>query len=228
MKKLIFVLLPALVLLGGCNKRDSYTYSGIEAGTLGGGVFTTDNGTEMTVVGNEEKYDVTTTRRVLVSYETHPITDPAHIDIDLKGLLDAGILRPVPVRSLPTDPSGSPLQVNDAWFSDEYLNILATFEGEEPDKHTFTASYTADEKSIFIRLDHDGSQDATAGNTPLSIFLCIPIHDSAAAFDQYAESQSQKPTHPIPVLLQWTAHTLEGGPLTLQERKGSYLPPVVN
>ena len=228
MKKLIFVLLPALVLLGGCNKRDSYTYSGIEAGTLGGGVFTTDNGTEMAVVGNEEKYDVTTTRRVLVSYETHPITDPAHIDIDLKGLLDAGILRPVHVRSLPTDPSGSPLQVNDAWFSDEYLNILATFDGKEPDKHTFTASYTADEKSIFIRLDHDGSQDATAGNTPLSIFLCIPMDEPVLSYEQYAQSLGKKPAYPAPVILQWSARTLEGGPLTLFERKGSYLPAQVN
>lgn len=228
MKKLILALLGALVLLGGCNKQDSYLYSGIEAGTIGGGVFTSDNGTKMTVVGNEGKYDVTSTRRVLIRYQTHPITDPSQIDIDLQGLMDAGILQPSHVRSLPADPAGTPLEVSDAWFSDAYLNILATFDGKEADKHTFDAAYTVDEKNLTFRLDHDGTQDTVSGNTPLSIFLCIPIHDPAVSFDQYAESQSQKPTHPIPVLLQWTAHTLEGGPLTLQERKGSYLPPVVN
>ena len=31
-----------------------------------------------------------------------------------------------------------------------------------------------------------------------------------------------------PVILQWSARTLEGGPLTLFERKGSYLPAQVN
>ena len=228
MRKLILLLLPVLALVAGCHKQDSYTYSGIEAGTISGGVFTSDGGTQMAVVSNAEKYDVSSTRRVLISYETEPVTDPGHISINLLGLLDAGILQPVHARSLPTDPTGFPLQVSDAWFSEKYLNILATFDGKEADKHTFGAAYTVDEKNLTFRLDHDGSQDTVSGNTPLSIFLCIPIHDPAVAFDQYAESQSQKPTHPIPVLLQWTAHTLEGGPLTLQERKGSYMPPVVN
>ena len=228
MKKLILALLSTLALLTGCNKQDSYLYSGIEAGTIGGGVFTSDNGTKMTVVGNEGKYDVTSTRRVLISYQTHPITDPTHIDIDLNGMLDAGILQPTHVRSLPADPTGTPLDVSDAWFSEAYLNILATFDGKEADKHGFDASYTVDEKNLTFRLDHDGSKDTASGNSPLSIFLCIPIQDPAAAFDQYVESHSLKPIHPIPVLLQWTARTLDGGPLTLQERKGSYMPSQVD
>ena len=224
MRKLILLLLPVLALAASCHKQDSYTYSGIEAGTIDTGVFMSDNGTRMTIVGNEEKYDVSSPRRVLISYETRPVTDPDHISIDILALLDAGIIHPVHARSLPSDPTGSPLQVSDAWFSDGYLNILATFEGKEPDKHFFGASYTADEKSITFRLDHDGDKDTVTGNTPLSIFLCIPMEEPARTFDNYVMSHSLKPIHPIPVLLQWTARTLEGGPLTLLERKGSYQP----
>ena len=225
MKRLILVLCSILVLAAGCKKQDSYTYSGIEAGTLGGGVFTSDNGTKMTVAGNEGKYDVSSTRRVLISYQTQPFTDPAHISIDLLGLLDAGILQPEHARSLPADPSGSPLEITDAWFSSEYLNILATFEGKDPEKHTFSAAYTAGEKGITIRLDHDDTQEETAGNSPMSVFLCVPMYEPALSYDQYAQSTALKPTYPIPVLLQWTSRTLDGGPLTLLERKGSYLPP---
>ena len=229
MKKLILALLPVLALLGGCNKQDSYLYSGIEAGTLGGGVFTSDNGTKMTVVGNEGKYDVSSTRRVLISYQTQPFTDPAHISIDLLGLRDAGILQPEHARSLPADPSGSPLEITDAWFSSEYLNILATFEGKDPEKHTFSAAYTADEKGLTLRIGHDGSQDTEAGNGTMTVFLCIPMYEPALSFDQYAQSTGQKPTRPIPVILQWTASTaIPEGPLTLQERKGSYQTPAVN
>ena len=228
MKKLILALLPALFLLGGCNKQDSYLYSGIEAGTLGGGVFTSDNGTRMTVVGNEDKFDVSSTRRVLISYQTHPITDPTHIEIDVHGLLDAGILTPEHARSLPEDATGSPCQVTDAWFSTEYLNLLVNFTGKEADKHTFSAAYTVDEKTITFRLSHDGSQDAESGNGTMTVFLCIPMYEPALSFDQFAQSTGQKPTRPIPVLLQWTAPTLEGGPLALHERKGSYQPRVDN
>ena len=92
MRKLIPVLLAALVFFAGCHKQDSYTYSGIEAGTLSAGIFTSDNGTQMAIVGNEGKYDVSSTRRVLISYETEPVTDPSRISINLLGLLDAGIL----------------------------------------------------------------------------------------------------------------------------------------
>ena len=225
MKRLILVLCSVLVLAGGCKKQDSYTYSGIEAGTLGGGVFTSDNGTKMTVVGNEGKYDVTSTRRVLISYQTQPFTDPAHISIDLLGLLDAGILQPEHARSLPADPSGSPLEITDAWFSSEYLNILATFEGKDPEKHTFSAAYTADEKGLTLRIGHDGFQDETTGTKPLSIFLCVPMYEPVLSLDQAAQAAGQKPVRPVPVLLQWTSYTMDGGPLTLLEKKGSYLPP---
>ena len=32
----------------------------------------------------------------------------------------------------------------------------------------------------------------------------------------------------MPVILQWSARTLEGGPLSLYEKKGSYTPPTSN
>ena len=229
MKKLILALIPALILAAGCNKLDTYSYSSIEAGTLSAGVFTTDNGTKMTVVGNEGKYDISSTRRVLISYQTHPFADPTHIDIDILGLLDAGILHPEHARSLPENPSGAPSQVTDAWFSNEYLNLLVNFSGKEADKHTFSAAYTVDEKELTFRLGHDDTQDTEAGKETMTIFLCIPMSDPALSFDQYAQSTGQKPTRPIPVILQWTASTaIPEGPLTLQERKGSYQPPVSN
>ena len=59
----------------------------------------------------------------------------------------------------------------------------------------------------------------------ISIFLCVPMYEPALSYDQYAQSTALKPVYPIPVILQWTSRTLDGGPLTLLERKGSYLPP---
>ena len=220
MKKLILILLPALVLWTGCHKQDSYTYSGIEAGTIASGTFTSDFGTQMTIVGNEGKYDVSSSRRVLIDYETQPVTDPGRVSIDLRGLLDASILQPVHVQSLPGDPTGFPLEVSGAWFSGRYLNILATYGGKEADKHSFTATYTIDQKGLTIRIDHDGSQDTDAGNGTMTVFLCIPMFDPELS-DRYAQS-SLKPIYPAPVILQWTSRTLDGGSLTLQERKGSY------
>jgi hypothetical protein len=227
MKKLILALLPALALLSACHKQESVTYSGIEAGTISAGVFTSDNGTVMTVVGNEAKYDVSSTRRVLISYTTHPVTDQNHIDIDLTGLLDAGILPPARVDILSEDPDGTALQVSDAWFSTDYLNILATFEGKEAPKHDFTADYTADEKGIVVRIHHDGSEDA-AGGSVLSCFLSIPVNEPMLSYEQCATAVGIKAPYPAPVTLQWTSTTLDGGPLTLYERKGSYTPPASN
>ena len=223
MKRLILTLLPALLLLGACNKLHTVTYTGIEAGTLAAGVFTSDSGTQMTVVGNEGKYDVTSSRRVLLSYESHPVTDPEHIEIDVKGLLDAGILPTHRVEAMSEDPDGTALQVSDAWFSKDYLNVLANFEGKDATLHTFTSTYTADEKGIVIRLSHEGSQDKGSG--ALSCFLCIPIYEPALTYDQIAKSVGIKTPYPADVTLQWTSTTLDGGPLTLYQRKGSYTPP---
>jgi hypothetical protein len=228
MKKLILALLPALTLLAACHKQGAATYSGIEAGTLSAGVFTSDNGTVMTVIGNEANYDVSSTRRVLISYQTHPVTDPNRIDIDLTGLLDAGILPPERVDAMSEDPDGTALQVSDAWFSKDYLNILATFEGKEAPKHDFTATYTVDTKGVVIRAHHDGSQDTAAAGSVLSCFLSIPVYEPLLSYEQEAQAQSLKPIYPAPFTLQWTSTTLDGGPLTLYERKGSYTPPSSN
>ena len=224
MKRLILGLLLPALLLAGCHKQNAVTYSGIEAGTLDCGVFTSDNGTRMTVVGNEQKYDVTSSRRVLISYETHPVTDTDHIDIDLLALLEAGILPADRVTALPEDPDGTALQVSDAWFGADYLNILITFAGEDPAKHAFTADYTADDKGIVFRLHHDGSQEST-GSKALSVFLSIPVYEPVLVYEQCALASGIKAPYPAPVTLQWTARTLDGGPLSVYDRQGSYTPP---
>ena len=86
MKKLnntISALAAVFLFLAGCTDKDSVRYSGLEAGNIASGIFTTDNGVEMDVVGNDGKFDVTTGRRVLVDYTTHSVSDSKHIDIQL-------------------------------------------------------------------------------------------------------------------------------------------------
>ena len=170
MKRLIRYILPvALLLLSACNKQDSVTYSGMEAGTMDSGVFTSDSSTKMTVVGNEGNYDVRSARRVLISFVTHPVTDPTHIDIDLTGLMDAAIVLPDPVESLPDDPDGSPVQVTDAWFSTSYLNILVSFPGVDAAKHTLSSTFTTGEDGVIVRLHHDASTDTASGDKVITL-----------------------------------------------------------
>lgn len=225
MKKLILALLVPLTLLGSCNKQDSLTYSGMEAGFLSSGIFTTDNGVRMTVVGNEENFDVSTSRRVLLSYETHPITDPGHIDIDILGLMQAIIREPFPIDALDDGPSGSPIDVNNAWFSGGYLNLVVTADGKDYNKHLCSANYTAGNDGIVIRLRHD-DYEQNSSESMISAFLSLPMDEPLLSYDHYAQSIGLKQPFPVNVTLQWTSQTLEGGPLTLYERKGSYSPPV--
>lgn len=217
MKRMILALLSGLFLLSGCHKSDSVIYSGIEAGHIASGVFTTDNGVRMTVVGNEAKLDVNTSRRVLVSYKTHPLTGEGAVDIDVNGIWDAGIIVPSPVEGLPQDPSGSPVQVTDAWFSAGYLNILATYPYDKLEQHETTAAYTVGTDGIRIRLQHEG----TVGNNQEDVFLCIPME---APVNAWREIQKPQAPFPVSVLLQWSWYALENGPLMLYERKGAYTP----
>lgn len=230
MKRLIFALLAgSLLLLAGCNNKDAVTYSGLEAGTLASGIFTSDGGTKMTVVGNDGQFDVSTTRRVLIQYKTHPVTDASHIDIDLLGLLDAGILHPDEVASMPDEPDGTPIQVSDAWFGGEYLNTLLSFAGDDASQHAIDATFLADENGITLRLHHDGSKDNASSSKVNSAFISVPIQDLLEAYEAYARSLGLKQAnYPMTLTLQWTERTLEGGPLTLYERKGSYAPRTSN
>ena len=231
MKRLIpHILLPVLLfLLPACSDGNYVIYSGMEAGTMDAGVFTSDENSKLNVVGNEGNYDVRTSRRVLISYETHQITDPNRIDIDLKGLLDAAIVLPDAVETLPEDPDGSAIQVTDAWFGGGYLNILISFPGTDASKHAITSSFNTGEDGVTLRLHHDASTDTAAGNMAISTFLSVPIYDLRQSYEAYALSQGLKQAeYPMPVILQWSARTLEGGPLTVYERKGSYTPPASN
>ena len=227
MKRLILTILLPVLLLCGCNKQDSVTYTGMEAGTMDSGVFTSDSETKMTVVGNEGNYDVRSARRVLISFQTHPVTDSNHIEIDLMGLLDAAIILPDEAASLPDDPDGSPIQVTDAWFSAQYLNILVSFPGVDASKHTLTSSFTTGEEGVFVRLHHDASTDTDADDKVISAFLSVPLYDLQQSYEAYARSQGLKQAnYPMPVTLQWSARILENGPLSIFERKGSYSPSV--
>ena len=227
MKRLIpSILLPILLfLLPSCSDGNYVIYSGMEAGMMDSGVFTSDENTKLNVVGNEGNYDVRSPRRVLISYETHQITDPNKIDIDLKGLLDAAIVLPDAVETLPEDPDGAAIQVTDAWFGGGYLNILISFPGTDASKHAITSSFNTGEDGVTLRLHHDASTDTATGNKAISAFLSVPVYDLQASYEAYARSiGQQKAIYPMPVILQWSARTMEGGPLAIYERKGSWSP----
>ena len=227
MKRLIsYLLLAGLLLVSACNVQDTLIYTGVEAGTIDSGVFTTDGNTKMNVAGNDGNYDVRTARRVLISYETLTITDPTRIDINIQALMDAAIIQPDAVESLPDDPDGSPVQVTDAWFGGGYLNILVSFPGVDASKHTLSSTFMADDESVKVRLHHDATTDTASGNKAISAFLSIPVHDLQDAYEAYAHSIGQQAIYPMPVILQWSARTMEGGPLAVYERKGSWSPPV--
>ena len=228
MKRLILpILLPILLfLLPACSDGNYVIYTGMEAGMMDSGVFISDENTKLNVVGNEGNYDVRSPRRVLISYETHQITDPNQIDIDLKGLVDAAIVLPDPVETIPEDPDGAAIQVTDAWFGGGYLNILISFPGADASKHAITSSFNTGEDGVTVRLHHDASTDTATGNKAISAFLSIPVYDLQASYEAYARSiGQQKAIYPMPVILQWSARTMEGGPMSVYERKGSWSPP---
>ena len=227
MKRLILsTLLPILLfLLPACSDGNYVIYTGMEAGKMDSGIFTSDENTKLNVVGNEGNYDVRTSRRVLISYETHQITDPNQIDIDLKGLLDAAIVLPDAVETLPEDPDGAAIQVTDAWFGGGYLNILISFPGTDTSQHAITSTFNTGEDGVTLRLHHDASTDTATGNKAISAFLSVPVYDLQQSYEAYARSiGQQKAIYPMPVILQWSAHAMEGGPLAVYERKGSWSP----
>ena len=227
MKRLIpSIFLPILLfLLPACSDGNYVIYTGMEAGMMDSGIFTSDENTKLNVVGNEGNYDVRTSRRVLISYETHQITDPNRIDIDLKGLLDAAIVLPDAVDTLPEDPDGTAIQVTDAWFGGGYLNILISFPGTDASKHAITSTFNTGEDGVTLRLHHDASTDTATGNKAISAFLSVPVYDLQQSYEAYARSiGQQKAIYPMPVILQWSAHAMEGGPLAVYERKGSWSP----
>jgi len=164
MKKLIAIIsafAAVFLLFAGCQKKDSVTYSGLEAGNIQSGIFTTDNGVEMTVVGNVGKFDVTTSRRVLVEYTTNTGLDANHVEIDVHGLWDALTTPTISASALPEETADSPIQIADAWFNAGYLNVLASFEGKDVSKHQIMTAYSVSSDGITLRLYHDGSLEQT-------------------------------------------------------------------
>ena len=233
MKRLIAIisaLAAVFLLIAGCTKKDSVTYSGLEAGNIRSGIFTTDNGVEMNVVGNAGKFDVNTERRVLVEYTTHSASDTQHVDIDINGLWDAQIVPIMSMSAVSKDVVDSPIQIADAWFNAGYLNLLASVEGQDVSQHLVMASSTFTDSGITLRLYHDGSHDKGAQSGAVQdFFTCMPMNDVVGDYLEYCRSVGKKAATPIPVLLQWTWYVLdEKGPVMLYERKGTYNPSASN
>ena len=223
MRKPMIILMAFLAaVFAGCNKQDSTYFSGIETGYLSAGRFTTDNGATMKIDGNEGNFDILSPRRVMLSYETHPVVSPYDVTIDLRGLWDALIIEPVPASDIPEDAADAPVQVSDAWFSGGYLNILAGFAGTDPALHTFSIALTVNANDAILRLRHDGGEETSTEWQ--DVFLSIPMADVVQAFDQLGASLGLKPATQVPVLLQWTWYEHEGGPAVLLEKEGSFTP----
>ena len=228
MRKLMSVL-SAVLLLAGCDLTNSVTYTGLEAGTIGSSVFTSDDGVKMNVVGNDGKYDVSTYRRVLVDYESLPVTNPDVLDIDILGLWDAYIVTPTSASLVPENAVDTPVKITDAWFNAGYLNILATVAGKDMDGHAFSVAYTATTEKITLRLYHDGTADTSGNKNTQSFFISVRMDDPVVSYEQNWLAVGKEPVYPAPVLLQWTWYALdESGPVTLYERNGSYSPPTAD
>ena len=227
MRKLILAL-AALALLAGCSKKD-VTYTGKESGFIQNGVFLSDGNVKMTIMGNERNYDIDSPRRVLIAYETCPGMDDGNIGIDLQGMMAAIIREPSHVETMDENPSETPIQVSDAWFSGGYLNILASARVVVYDKHQCSATYTADENGIVIRLTHSSAETVTAGSGQMAnVFLSLPMEDPVLTWEHCCQAVGKKAVFPVPVLFQWTDNVVEAGPVTLCERKGTYTPPASN
>lgn len=230
MKKLtnaITALAAVFLLLAGCTDKDSVTYSGREAGNIQSGIFTTDNGVKMNIVGNDGKYDVNTERRVLVDYTTRPGADSKHIDIDISGLWDAQTVSILSMSALSKDMVDSPIRISDAWFNAGYLNLLASIQAKDVSKHMIVAAYDISANGITFRLYHEGTVEQS--DTVQDIFACVPMNEITTSYEHYCESLGKKAVFPVPVLLQWTWYALdEKGPLMLYERKGTFNPAASN
>ena len=217
MKRMVFLTVLSL-LLAGCSKQQPTQFSGIEAGLLKAGVFTTDNGTTMHIDGNEGGYDLLTARRVLVSYQTHPIADPSDVTIDLLGLWDAVMPEPVPEEGVEQEPD-APVHITEDWFNAGYLNILATHAGDP----VFTASYFVNGGGITLRLRRDGMP----GEDSVSTFLSIPMTDAVVAYDRFRTSMGREDLEgeiPVTLVWSWYRQTTDGPSqeVILYEKKGSF------
>ena len=218
------LLLAVLALLSGCNKADTVSYAGVEAGLLGSGQFTSDNGVTMTVDGNEGAFDILTTRRVLLSYQTHPVESAARITIDLRALWEAEIVQPAAIPAMPEEVDDTPLGVTGAWFSGGYMNLLTEFKAVDPARCTFSIDFTVNANGPVLRLRLDGSEDAEGTPEKQASFVCVPMGVIVQAFDQYCLSLGRAVVSPVPVRLQWTGYASEGGTAVLLEKEGSYTP----
>jgi len=224
MKRLILSILIPAILLCSCRKQEDAIFSGTEAGNIQAGIFITDDGIKMTVVGNDNGFDINSARRVLIAYETRSVLEAGNTNIDLHRLWDAQIVTPVLSDGNPEDTADTPVQITDAWFSANYLNIVAAFPASDPALHSFTAAYSADAAGSSIRLYHDGTEDTASDAATQTAFISIPMESVRAAYEQAASGQGRTVAYPMPVLLQWTWYRQEGGQPTLLEREGSYTP----
>ena len=228
MKRLISIIWASaavFLMLAGCSK-DSVTYSGHEAGNILSGVFTTDNGVEMNIVGNDGKYDITTERRVYVDYTTRPGMDAKHIDIDVNRVRDALMASLIPSGLLPEETDDAPIQISKAWFDAGYLNLLTSFVGKDLSKHMFSAAYSVTAEGITFRLYHDARNEPSASGTAWDVFVCVPMDDIAVTYKHCCEAVGKKPLSQIPFILQWTGNLT--GKKALYDIEVTYKPSASN
>ena len=221
MRKTLPLLLTLLLLAAGCRKEGFVPYSGQEMAQVLSGTLTTDEGVKLVVDGNSGNYDVNTSRRVLVRYQTTSLGTDGSYTIDLQELWETTVANPFPA----SDPVGvvtdDPVRIDEAWFSGGYLNLRVAFPAVDPALHDFPMSYAIDGKKAVLRLYHDARENVPSNAELKQAFLCFPLKDVTSAYP--APSDGSK-TWVIPVLLQWRWYDREEDTQTviLYEKEGSY------
>lgn len=222
--RLVLLLVALLPLLSGCNKQDLNYFTGFEAGVIDAGRFTSDNGISMKIERNQERFDIQTPRRVLLSYETTSFEEHAGITVAPLDILDAVVTPPVPEADIPEDAEDTPTTIANAWFSGGYINILASVDASDAALHTFTLAFTVNANETVLRLRHDSTDDTTTAKKARNVFLSFPMNDVVQAFDLFRISLGMEILSPVPVLFQWTGYEQKGGPAVLIQKEGSFTP----
>ena len=222
--RLVLLLVALLPLFSGCNKQDLNYFTGFEAGVIDAGRFTSDNGISMKIEQNQERFDIQTPRRVLLSYETTSFEEHAGISVAPLDILDAVVTPPVPETDIPEAAEDTPTTISNAWFSGGYMNILASVEASDAALHTFSLAFAVNANETVLRLRHDSSNDSSTAKKARNVFLSFPMNDVVQAFDLFRISLGMEILSPVPVLFQWTGYEQKDGPAVLIQKEGSFTP----
>lgn len=225
MRKVLLLMIVPL-LLTGCRKEGFVPYAGMETGQVRSGVILTDNGVRLVVDANPGNYNLTTDRRVVVSYKTTAFDGADTYRIDLEELWETSYIEPL------AEPTGEtyedPVRIDQAWFSGGYLNVDVAYSGTLPLNHLFPAAYEIVDGKVFFIIKHGARNDTTPKDPLLRSFLCFPLETLTKEYLDLNPDVAKKKNPAIPFVLQWHWYALDGDniqdEIILYEKEGTYFP----